>query len=90
MSEIRGAMSSSIVDNLRFKIVSRDGQHFFTEVRLKGCGLSERERSSIVKLLDGESLENLTPHYVSSHLKQTRHATEVQDMISQLQAVLCL
>jgi len=80
---------SSLIDSLRFKLVCRDGKHIFTEVRVGSASVTDREKLAILVLLNGEPLETLSAHHISTILGKSRHVGVLQDMISELQAVLC-
>ena len=86
---VLSSSTGSVVDSLRFKLVSRDGKHFFTDVRLGGSLLCDKDKLAILALLNDECLENLSSTHVSSMLGRSRHIREVQDMIAELQSVLC-
>ena len=77
------------IDGLRFKLKTRGERHYFSEVRFGDGDARTPEMQAVVKMLSRKCLEDLTREYISEVLGDSPHLREVQNLISELQAVLC-
>lgn len=94
-SAIEAALSSipevahSPIDGLRFKLLARNGRHFFTDVRFSSEFIQTSDMLAVITLLDGTCLEELNADFVAAVLSGSPCVNEVQKLIGELQTVLC-
>ena len=81
--------TAGLGDHLKFKLVARNGQHFFTNVRVSGPKVSAEQQRALLSLLNDGSLEDLSEARVYSALGETTMAAELLALTSELRAVLC-
>jgi len=80
---------ASDVDQFKFRIVSRDGRHFFQEVRFRPPHGKEEDIRAVVDFFEGQCLEILTPEMIEAFLGQHPVAHRFEELVFDLQAVLC-
>lgn len=84
------APEHSSLDGLRFKLIARGERHYFTDVRFSSEFVKTSDMLAVTTLLGGQCLEELNTDFVAAVLGDSPCCNEIQNLISELQAVLCV
>lgn len=79
----------SSIDGLRFKLTARNARHYFTDVRFSSNLIPTSDMMAVITLLNGRCLEDLDRDFISAALRQSPCLDEIQNLIGELQSVLC-
>ena len=86
---ISASVSSPLTDGLKFRIVLRGHKHYFKDVRFKCDKVSDVDRSAVIEFFEGRCLENLSRESLAACFGRTPLLSSLQDLIADLQHVLC-
>ena len=80
---------ASDVDQFKFRVVQRDGRHFFKDVRFSLPNGKENEIRAVIDFFNGQYLELLTPEMIEAFLGHHPVAKRFEQLVADLQEVLC-
>ena len=81
--------SSSAIDGLKFRMVSRRNKHYFGEVRFNGVAMLNPETAALVKFLEGRCLESLDDNAIRGQFGHSHFLHGLLTMVAELKQVLC-
>ncbi len=79
---------SSIVDKLKFRIVCKDGKHYFTDVRFGG-NVPAEIRDAVTNSLEGQCLESLSREDLTKVFGWMHCLKHLQKYVADLRDVFC-
>ena len=77
------------VDQFKFRIVARNGKHFFTEVRFTPPNGREDDIKTVVNFFEGQCLEVLDEKTIAAFLAPHPIVPRLWALVDELQQVLC-
>jgi hypothetical protein len=83
------SVSSPLTDGLKFRIVQRSGRHYFKQVRFKCDKMTNAEAHAVAEFFEGRCLENLSRESLSACFGRTPLLHGLQDLVADLQHILC-
>jgi hypothetical protein len=75
------------VDQLKFRLITRRGKHYFKDVRFKGA--LTLESITVIKFLEGRCLETLNAHALENSLGHLGLVSHLDTLLKDLRQVLC-
>ncbi len=75
------------VDQLKFRLITRRGKHYFKDVRFKGA--LTLESITVIKFLEGRCLETLTHRTLQTGLGHLGLVPHLENLLKDLRQVLC-
>ncbi len=86
---IPAAISNPAIDGLKFRIVARGSRHYFKEVRFRTQSVSSAEGTAVREFLEGRCLETLRREQLAAFFGCAAFLANLQELVSELQQVLC-
>ncbi|MCW8131381.1 MAG: hypothetical protein KIS92_13615 [Planctomycetota bacterium] len=77
------------MDQFKFRIVAKNGKHYFTDVRFTPPNGRELDISTVVGFFEGQCLESLTPKSITAFLEPLPIVPRLCSLVDELQQVLC-
>ncbi len=77
------------MDQFKFRIVERNGLHFFKDVRFNAPHVNKDSTGAIVEFFEGRNLESLSDDIMDTVLGPVVVLAELKELVAELQTVLC-
>lgn len=85
--EVKNATVSSDLDQFKFKMVEREGKHYFQNVRYNTHAVPAATREQVIQFFDGRCLESITPTLLKSKLKSVEALPMFEQLVSGLRQI---
>ncbi|MBI3828335.1 MAG: hypothetical protein HY291_02390 [Planctomycetes bacterium] len=77
------------MDQFKFRIVSKHGKHYFTDVRFTPPNGREEDIKTVVNFFEGQCLEGLDQRTLAAFLSPLSIVPRIWSLVDELQQVLC-